>query len=215
MAYHIASLYERYHKPVFSIATLTLSYTTYAITQALMVKVLDPASSATWTVPAMLALTVVAAALTAYLRHCTIRPDAVYRKAMMQLNAHPGVLEILGAPVIGSSTRASVVQGGGLVVEGGKLRMAPKRVDMVGELTGGYRGRSSGGIRPAGGVVSVEGVKKGGQLQLKVLALDVERPGAATGRQGVGEERVYVLGGLRDYEASNILHELKAVVAKG
>ena len=221
MAYHVASLYERYHKPLLGTLTLALAGATYTTTHALMATVADSTSVSLATVSAVsttLALAVVLSSLTVYLRYCTIRPDAVYRKAMMRLNAHPGVLEVLGAPVVGSSTRASVVQGGGLVVEGGRLRMAPKRVDMVWQLTGGYRGRGRGGKV---GLVSVEGAKEGGTLRLKVLALDVEHGrggvGGVGGGGGVGgvggvEERGYVIGGLREYEAGGVLEGLKATI---
>ncbi len=217
MAYHVASLYERYHRPLLVIITLTMAGATYTTTRALMARVADSTSISPASVSAVsttLALAVVLSALTFYMRRCTIRPDAVYRKAMMRLNAHPGVLEVLGAPVVGSSTRASVVQGGGLVVDGSTLRMAPKRVDMVWHLTGGYRGRGRGGKV---GMVSVVGVKERGKLQIKVLALDVEQERNGSGLVGssVGEERVYVIGGLREYEAGGVLEGLKATVIKG
>jgi hypothetical protein len=218
MAYHVASLYERYHRPLLGVLTLAMAGSTYTAAHALMAKVAATTSTSPTTISAVsttLALAVVLGSLTFYTKQCTIRPDTVYRMAMMRLNAHPGVLEVLGAPVFGSSTRASVVQGGGLVVEGGTLRMAPRRVAMVWELTGGYRGRGRGGKV---GVVSVEGAKEGGKLRINVLALDVARFGRDGGGivgGDVGEERVYVVGGLQAFEASGVLAGLKDTIVNG
>lgn len=61
-------------------------------------------------------------------RRFGVDPDAVYRMAIVQMNTHPGLLEVslfitictdlypqvVGAPVSGSQVRAMVVSGGGL-----------------------------------------------------------------------------------------------------
>lgn len=70
-----------------------------------------PAAAASdWGLLGAAATLVSAAAL--YLRHrAAIHPDRVYAAALLRLNACPAVLEVMGAPVVGSDLRAYVITG--------------------------------------------------------------------------------------------------------
>ena len=61
-------------------------------------------------------LTVVMLALVAvYLnRRFRVNPDAVHRLALLRLNTHPGILEVMGAPLMSGEATAMVLSGGGL-----------------------------------------------------------------------------------------------------
>jgi hypothetical protein len=145
----------------------------------------------------LLALAATGAALGSlwfYRRRFVISPDAVYRAAMLRLNTHPGVLEVLGAPVAGSDVRASVVTGGGLKFKGLRPKLRARRVQMIFPLRGADRR----------GLVSLEAKKKRGALRVTLLAVDVPLP-AALG----GEQRVYVEGGPRTYSRGGVLDELR------
>lgn len=139
------------------------------------------------------ALSVVAATWL-YRRHFVISPAAVYRTAMLRLNTHPGALEVLGAPLVGSDVRASVIIGGGLKFKGLRPKLRSRRVSMIFPLRGSERR----------GLVSVEAKKKGGRLRMTLLAVDVPMP-AALG----GEQRLFIEGGPRAYSRGGVLDELR------
>lgn len=46
-----------------------------------------------------------------------VNPDAVYRLAVLKLNTHPGILEVMGAPLAGSASKSMVLSGGGPKLE--------------------------------------------------------------------------------------------------
>ena len=129
-----------------------------------------------------------------YRKYFTISPAAVYRSAIRQLNVHPGILEIMGAPLVGSEARASVLTGGGIKFKGLKPKIRSKRVAMIFPLKGGERR----------GLVSVEAKKKKGTMKMTLLAVDVPMPQALG-----GEQRLYVVGGPAAYSRGSVLDELR------
>ena len=133
-------------------------------------------------------------ALWYYRKRFVISSDSAYRMAMLRLNSHPGVLEIMGAPVVGSEVRASVVSGGGLKVKGWRPKMRSRRVQMIFPLKGADRK----------GLVSLEAKKRRGKMRLSLLALDVPLP-ASMG----GEQRIYIEGGPKAYDRGGVLNELR------
>ena len=137
-----------------------------------------------------------AAAVTfAYRRYFSISPAAAYRMAMVKLNSHPGLLEIMGAPVVGSNARASVMTGGGIKFKGSlRPRLRSRRIQMIFPLKGTERR----------GLVSLEAKKRAGKLKLSLLAVDVPMP-AVLG----GEQRVYLEGGPKAYSRGGVLDELR------
>lgn len=129
-----------------------------------------------------------------YRRHFMMTPSSVYRMAMLRLNTHSGVLEIMGAPVLGSDVRASVLTGGGLTFKGLRPKFRSRRVQMIFPLRGTERR----------GLVSVEAKKRHGELKMSLLAVDVPLPQALG-----GEQRVYVEGGPKSYARGGVLDELR------
>ncbi|EIE27339.1 hypothetical protein COCSUDRAFT_55352 [Coccomyxa subellipsoidea C-169] len=122
----------------------------------------------------------------------TIRPDAVYRKALVQLNTNPGILEVMGAPVAGSDLRAYVMTGGGLRIKHLKPRLRSRRLQMIFPLSGTERR----------GLVSLEAKKVKGRYVFKLLAVDV--PSAAG-----PEQRIYLEGDERIYNRGSVMRELR------
>ena len=174
LAHHLASLYARFHRPFLALSTLTFSTSAHLLTLTA-----STAAHAT-TLAATLAASVPLLAVVLYRRYLTINPTSVYRTTMLRLNGHPGVLEVLGAPVVSASdcVRACVVRDGGLCyVEEEEhdsenktkkkgllpLEMRCGRVEMVWVVEGGRRD----------GIVSVAVGKARGRLVTDVLALDV------------------------------------------
>lgn len=145
-------------------------------------------------VASLAASAAVAIAAWLYRRHFIISPNAVYRAAIMRLNTHPGILEVMGAPVVGSNVRATVLSGGGLKFKGLRPRLRSRRVQMILPLRGTERR----------GLVSLEAKKKHGKLKLTLLALDVPMP-VVLG----GEQRIYVEGGPKVYARGGVLDELR------
>ncbi|CAL8462998.1 g2532 [Coccomyxa elongata] len=128
-----------------------------------------------------------------YFRHLyTIRPDAVYRKALLQLNTNAGILEVMGAPVAGSDLRAYVLTGGGLRLKNLKPKLRSRRLQMIFPLTGTERR----------GLVSLEAKKIKGRYVFKLLAVDV--PSAAG-----PEQRIYLEGDERMYNRGSVMRELR------
>ena len=179
LAHHLASLYARFHRPFLALSTLTLTTLTFSTSAHLLTLTASTAAHAT-TLAATLAASVPLLAVVLYRRYLTINPTSVYRTTMLRLNGHPGVLEVLGAPVVSASdcVRACVVRDGGLCyVEEEEhdsenktkkkgllpLEMRCGRVEMVWVVEGGRRD----------GIVSVAVGKARGRLVTDVLALDV------------------------------------------
>lgn len=129
-----------------------------------------------------------------YRKFFTISPSAVYRAATRQLNIHPGILEIMGAPLVGSDVRATVLTGGGLKFKGFRPKLRSRRVAMIFPLKGTERR----------GLVSVEAKKKGGAMKMTLLAVDVPMPQALG-----GEQRLYIVGGPAAYSRGSVLDELR------
>jgi hypothetical protein len=138
-----------------------------------------------------------------YRRRFTISPNSVYRMAMLRLNAHPGVLEVMGAPVVGSDVRASVVTGGGIKLrssKGWRPRIKSRRLQMMFPLKGPEKK----------GLVSLEAKKdKHGKLVLKLLALDIPSLSSPRDQAQPQYDRVYIEGGAKEYERGNILNDLR------
>lgn len=123
----------------------------------------------------------------------TISPPAVHRLAMYRLNAHPGLLEVMGAPLVGSDLRASVLTGGGVAFKGlAWPKVRSRRLHMIFPIRGSERR----------GIVSVQAKKRRGKHELKLVAVDVP---TAAGR----DQRIYVVGGPKQYERGGILGELR------
>lgn len=120
-----------------------------------------------------------------------IRPSNVYRIAMIRLNSHPGVLEVLGAPVIGSELRAYVLVGGGLKFKNFRLKLRPRRLHMIFPVEG----------RDHRGMASLEVKKRRGRYDFKLLAVDV--PGAE------GSKPIFVYGDMDRYNRGGVLAELR------
>jgi hypothetical protein len=129
-----------------------------------------------------------------YRKFFMISPSAVYRAAIRQLNVHPGILEIMGAPLVGSDVRATVLTGGGLKVKGMRPKVRSRRVAMIFPLKGTERR----------GLVSVEAKKKRGAMKMTLLAVDVPMPQALG-----GEQRLYIVGGPSAYSRGSVLDELR------
>ncbi|GIL60945.1 hypothetical protein Vafri_15773 [Volvox africanus] len=167
-----------------------------------------------------------------YLRWRTeISPAAIYRKAMVQLNTNPGVLEVMGAPLAGSPVRAYVVTGGGLYLSKKfRIKLRSKRVQMMFPLSGTDRK----------GLVSLEAKRKQGRYIWRLLAVDVgpelqqtlpaggrtslsaappQQPPAAAAAAAAPQAplelpRVYVVGDAAAYHNGGVLGELRAPFLK-
>lgn len=123
----------------------------------------------------------------------TISPPAVHRLAMYRLNSHPGLLEVMGAPLVGSDLRASVLTGGGVAFKGVAWpKVRSRRLHMIFPIRGSERR----------GIVSVQAKKRRGKHELKLVAVDVP---TAAGK----DQRIYVVGGPKQYERGGILGELR------
>ncbi|CAI5488466.1 unnamed protein product [Closterium sp. Naga37s-1] len=109
--------------------------------------------------------------------HTSMSPAAAYRMAMCALNTHAGVLEVLGAPLLGAPVRAYVQGGGGIVLSGMAVRAAPRDCWLVFPVRGA-EGR---------GVVQVHVHRHNGQYDLRLVAVDVAAGSA-------GSECVVVVG---------------------
>lgn len=72
-------------------------------------------------------------------RKYTIDPNTVYRLAMVRLNTHPGLLEVMGAPLVGSPVRATVLTGGKLRFKGLMPRIQSRRAQIIFPLRGSER----------------------------------------------------------------------------
>lgn len=148
-----------------------------------------------------------------------VNPAAVYRQAMVRLNTHPGVLEVMGAPLVGSDVRAYVVTGGGLYLSKSfRIKVRSRRIQMMFPLSGPERK----------GLASLEAKRKQGQYVWKLLAVDLgpelqhalpaggatslsaapPRP-AAPAAPPPPQHRVYVVGDLETYQRGGVLGELR------
>lgn len=125
-------------------------------------------------------------------RRYSLDPSTVYRLAMLKLNTHPGILEVMGAPIAGSSLRASVVTGGDLKFHGLLPRVQSKRLQMIFPLKGSE----------CRGLVSLEAKKRRGRYFFKLLSVDVP---SAVG----GEQRIFLCGDESIYSRGGVLSELR------
>ncbi|XP_002962751.2 uncharacterized protein LOC9661647 isoform X1 [Selaginella moellendorffii] len=134
----------------------------------------------------LLALTtssVVCAGLALRTRH-TINPETVYGIVMRKLQSSAGFMEVMGHPVVGGKVRAYFTSGGDLKLQDLRPRLSCKRCFIVFPVQG-YERR---------GMVSSEVIKEGGQYHVKLLAADIP--------MDTSDERLYVVGDDRDFEAS-------------
>lgn len=116
----------------------------------------------------------------------TINPDKVYRMAMRKLNTSAGILEVMGAPLSGTSLRAYVMSGGGITMKNFKPRFRSKRCFLIFPIRGSERK----------GLVSVEVKKKKGQYDTKLLAIDIPMKSGPDQRLFlIGDEEEYKIGG--------------------
>jgi hypothetical protein len=195
MALQIESVWQRHYRKIFVAALVLIAYGVWRTMRATAAAFVDVSQSLAVTGLSSLGATIaVVTVALLYRRHFVISPNAVYRAALLRLNTHPGILEVMGAPLTGSSVQATVVTGGGLKIKGLRPKLRSRRVHMLFPLRGTDRR----------GLVSVEAKKKGGQLKMSLLAVDVPMP-ASLG----GEQRVYVEGGPRAYARGNVLDELR------
>jgi hypothetical protein len=195
LSLQLEAAWERHSRKALAAGTLLLAYLMFKAMHFSAQAFVDVSESLA--AVGVLGLAATGAALGSvwlYRRRLVIDPDAVYRQAMLRLNTHPGVLEVLGAPVAGSAVRASVVTGGGLKFKGLRPKLRSRRVQMIWPLRGAERR----------GLVSLEAKKRRGQLQVKLLAVDCPQP-AALG----GEQRIYVEGGPAVYSRGGVLDELR------
>ncbi|KAI3438198.1 hypothetical protein D9Q98_000635 [Chlorella vulgaris] len=125
-------------------------------------------------------------------RRFTVDSKSVYRQAMYRLNTHPGLLEVMGAPLAGSPVQASVLTGGTIRFKGLRPKLQSKRIQMIFPLKGSERR----------GLVSLEAKKRHGQLRFKLLAVDVP---SVSG----GEQRIFLEGGPGLYERGGVLDVLR------
>ncbi|GBF95546.1 hypothetical protein Rsub_08527 [Raphidocelis subcapitata] len=101
-----------------------------------------------------------------------VRADRVYRLAMLKLNADPGVLEVMGAPLAGSPVRAEITSGGGVYLRDALWpRRRPRRLQMA--------FRVAGPARDGTAFVTVRRVK--GKYDFKLLAVELDGVGGAVG----------------------------------
>lgn len=128
-----------------------------------------------------------------YLRHrYTISPKAAYRQAMIRLNTHPSVLEVMGAPLAGSDVRAQVITGGGLRLKALQPSLRSRRLHMIFPLRGLHHR----------GLVSMEVKRRRGKYDFKLLAVDI--PMAAG-----GEQRIFLAGDEAVYNRGSVINELR------
>ncbi|MEW5302086.1 MAG: hypothetical protein WDW36_004896 [Sanguina aurantia] len=149
-----------------------------------------------------LAVTVVTFAFLYTRRYFGVNAVSAYRSALIKLNMSPAVLEVMGAPLAGSSLRAYVVTGGGLYLSKAlRPKVRPRRIQMIFPLTG----------RERTGMVSMEAKKKQGRYVWKLLAVDIRPAGATLHTSGASGahtasggnpdgERIYVEGDLATYK---------------
>ncbi|PNW83273.1 hypothetical protein CHLRE_05g232752v5 [Chlamydomonas reinhardtii] len=161
-----------------------------------------------------------------------VNPAAVYRQAMVKLNTNAGVLEVMGAPLVGSDVRAYVVTGGGLYLSKSmRIKLRSRRIQMMFPLSGPERK----------GLVSLEAKRKAGRYDWRLLAVDLgpelqaalpaggahalsaappPRQPAAAGKEGGAEQaaaaaaarqqRVYIVGDAVAYGKGGVLGELRS-----
>ncbi|KAK9189722.1 hypothetical protein WN943_018321 [Citrus x changshan-huyou] len=128
----------------------------------------------------------------------TINPDKVYRMAMRKLNTSAGILEVMGAPLSGTSLRAYVMSGGGITMKNFKPRFRSKRCFLIFPIRGSERK----------GLVSVEVKKKKGQHDTKLLAIDIPMKSGP-------DQRLFLIGDEEEYKVGDgLIAELRDPVVK-
>ena len=155
--------------------------------------------------PAMVGGSITLAAAGAFAMRQRYRLDVDYAQAMAtrRLAEHPGVRELLGAPVTVGESRVVVTSGGGLAMfkrvrssTFGAMTL-PVSVDSKwAHVAFALRGTRKTGI------VSMATKKWGGAYSIPLLALEVESLNGET-------YRVFLDGGAKEYEASGVLASLR------
>ena len=155
--------------------------------------------------PAMLGGSIALAAAGAFAMRQRYRLDVDYAQALAtrRLAEHPGVRELLGAPVTVGESRVVVTSGGGLAMFKRARSSAfgamtlPVSVDSKwAHVAFALRGTRKTGI------VSMATKKWGGAYSIPLLALEVESLDGET-------YRVFLDGGAKEYEASGVLASLR------
>ena len=185
LALHVDAFWQAHGPKVLGLAAAAATYGAWKATSAVARSAVggggDAALSARHALAAAGAAVALVAGLAATFRsRYALAPETVYRAALSRLYADPGVLELMGPPLVGSPARALVQTGGGLRLRpagGGRSSFlglplpAPRsrRIHMVFPLAGTSRR----------GLAAVEAKKRNGRLVLRVLAVDVpvERAG--------------------------------------
>jgi len=195
MSLQLEAAWQQHRIKALSLALLGLTYLVWRAMRRTASAFVDVSQSmaATGLISLGAALSLVAAVFW-YRKFFMISPSAVYRAAIRQLNVHPGILEVMGAPLVGSDVRATVLTGGGLKFKGFRPKLRSRRVAMIFPLKGTERR----------GLVSVEAKKKRGAMKMTLLAVDVPMPQALG-----GEQRLYIVGGPAAYSRGSVLDELR------
>ncbi|GLC47165.1 hypothetical protein PLESTB_001387900 [Pleodorina starrii] len=224
---HLAAAWQTYGTAVYGGAALAAVFVLWRLmrsTTNMFIAVND--KMAEYGIMALAASLVLLAVL--YMRWRTaVSPAAVYRQAMVQLNTSPGVLEVMGAPLVGSQVRAYVVTGGGLYLSKKfRIKLRSRRIQMMFPLSGPERK----------GLVSLEAKRKHGRYAWKLLAVDLgpelqqalphggstglsaapppKRPSSSSLATDQEQPRVYVVGDLAAYTRGGVLGELRAPFLK-
>lgn len=117
-----------------------------------------------------------------------VNPERVYAATMRLMERHHGLREVLGAPIVGSELRATVITGGTWRVSRMSPRWREAKVHLVFPVSGTRKS----------GVVTVEAKKKGGGYDYKLVAVDVAAPNG-------DEHRVYLAGGSEAYTRGEVM----------
>jgi hypothetical protein len=174
-------------------SSLIASYITWKIYKGIAAVFIDVSSRSNMLRTIVASLATVALTVFWIHKRRMLDPDTVYRLAMLRLNTHAGLLEVLGPPLAGSRVRAFVTTGGRLRFPNGIIpKLASRRLQMIFPLRGSDRR----------GLVSVEAKKRKGKYDFKLLAVDVP---SALG----GEQRIFLVGGPSIYDAGGVLTELR------
>jgi len=149
-----------------------------------------------------------------YRSRSTISPSRLHHMAMHRINTSPAVIEVMGAPVVGSKLQANVVSGGGIRFSLKSksffgLKFRSKRLHMIFPVSG----------PEARGVVSIEAKRRRGKHAFKLLTLDIvphpSQSAAAPSEAPVAAQvhphprRIFLEGDDARYRKGGILSELR------
>jgi hypothetical protein len=239
-ALQAAALWQAHSGKVSAAAALVAAYLLYQTALAAAGLISDAPETHPILAPILAAagsLAAVAAAAAGLRARTAVNADHVYRLALVKLNSHAGVLEVMGAPLAGSPVRAEVASGGGIYLSGpgggggaaGGLwpaRRRPRRIQMAFGVTGSVRS----------GLALVAARKRRGKYEFKLLAVELpEPPGAAAaaaaaapagpaapsggaaasaGAAGGGAARLFVAGDAKALAKGSVVRELAAPLAR-